>query len=172
MTGDLLRTRPWVRNLLIAALVVLPLAAGLTASVLTPDSEILLTGHADGTVAFWNAESGEVTERFAAHRAAVTHVVATFGLAYSCGADGSIVRWQRFDAEASLACHASATGIASSLSQSLSVFSRSVATQRNRHSWKERGECSTRNRLTISGGRKWPSARRRRARPATSATAS
>jgi WD40 repeat protein len=77
------------------SLAVMVPASGLTASALTPDSELLLTGHADGTVTFWNAQTGEVTERFAAHRTAVTHVLTTFGAAYSCGADGSIIRWQR-----------------------------------------------------------------------------
>jgi WD40 repeat protein len=76
-------------------LVATAMAAGLTASALTRDSELLMTGHADGTITFWNAETGQFSERFAAHRAAVTHVLATFDSAYSCAADGSIVRWQR-----------------------------------------------------------------------------
>jgi WD40 repeat protein len=68
------------------------LAPRMTASAVL-DQETM-TGDAEGTVTFWGP-SAQIVTRVAAHRAEVTHVVFADDAAYSCAADGSIVRWER-----------------------------------------------------------------------------
>jgi WD40 repeat protein len=79
----------------------------LTASTLSANGNAVVTGDAEGTVAFWSVFGGQITQRFAVHRAAVTHVLITADFAWSCAADGSIVRYvdgteERYEAPAGI----------------------------------------------------------------------
>lgn len=70
----------------------------LTASALSPDGTIAITGDAEGTVAFWAVPDGALLGRYAAHQGEVTHVVFTKSGPYSCGADGTVLQWGVRDA--------------------------------------------------------------------------
>lgn len=82
----------FLRGLETIATVVIP---HLTASALAEREDLLLTGDAEGSIAFWRPTRAEMIGRYLAHRAAVTHVLLLPTFAYSCAADGSIMRWER-----------------------------------------------------------------------------
>lgn len=65
----------------------------LTASSITSDGQHAVIGDAEGSVTFSRMPDGERFDRFEAHRGEVTSIITTTDAAYSCGADGEILRW-------------------------------------------------------------------------------
>jgi WD40 repeat protein len=65
----------------------------LTASAMKGD--VLMTGDAEGTVTFWIVSTRQLSSRVAAHQGAVTQTLLTETRAFSCGADGTVVQFEK-----------------------------------------------------------------------------
>jgi len=57
--------------------------------------DVLMTGDAEGTVTFWSVSEMRMMDRVVVHQGAVTQLVLSSVRAFSCGADGTIVQFDR-----------------------------------------------------------------------------
>ena len=57
------------------------------------NTDFLITGSSDGSVAFYSLETGSLVRRVKPHNSSITHIAASASEFFSCSLDGSVSQW-------------------------------------------------------------------------------